>query len=436
MWIVSDSERPSILCRDVPLLPQRSRAPLSACFAILLAMFLPSSCLASSCAKLIPPNGAYDILRTSSNEELHEQFDDYLYKKNYGTEDEAIKDGFSVGFPMYGQYLKAGNDFDQVKKKAWFDEYESRTKRKRDSSKAAAFESMTLNVQAMKVVSHCIEATEGFGIVSDLEPTSDCTATFTARYQGSRDNEPPLKVSKPPLRVQGAPCDKWPKTTIGSAPTTVNCSRSGRDALVVTLNTLDGPSAHEHMDALPQLGTEPAGHDKFADTFTKPATKDFSLYHRNFTKWDGPDTDLGDYRFTFYSDIPAPSGGKIESAELLSCVGCGAHFWLCPNNHLCPHPLFDTIDSGGGFLGLMGLIHLITGSTTSEAPYQSSSLRVWGYRDSTDPQITVNIRLHYFDHETTCIDQCGQDLARAKWLAENARTCPAIRGAVAVKGLQ
>jgi hypothetical protein len=132
--------------------------------------------------------------------------------------------------------------------------------------------------------------------------------------------------------------------------------------------------------------------------------------------------------------IPAPSGGKIESAELLSCVGCGAHFWLCPNNGLCPHPLFETIHMNGGFFEL---IRAITGgSSGGGASYQSHLLRVWAYRDSTDPQITVTIKLHYFDHETTCIEQCGQDLARAKWQAENGRTCPAIEGAIAAKGLQ
>src|SRR5580704_8618149 len=45
--------------------------------------------------------------------------------------------------------------------------------------------------------------------------------TFTARYQGSRDNESPLKVAEPALDVQGGSCGKWPKAVVFR----VNCRR-------------------------------------------------------------------------------------------------------------------------------------------------------------------------------------------------------------------
>jgi hypothetical protein len=383
---------------------------------------------ASSCAKLIPPaGGVVDIVRTSTNEELHELLDDYTYKKNYGTEDEAIADGFSVGFRVYGQPLQVGGQFDQAKKKTWFDEYEHRKQHRVDSAKATAFESIKQNVDAIREITRCIVATEGFGILGGLQQTGDCTASFTAWYRASQDDAPPLELANPPLKVQGGSCDPWPKKSIGSSPGIVDCRRSGRDALVVTIRTTNGPSMSDHIEALPTLGSRPVGHDTYEDTLSKPATKDFTLFHQDFTFWNLPGTDLGDYKMTFFADLPAPNGGKVQSADLLRCTGCGAHFWLCPDKGICPHPLFESVNNGT----LLDLFGIRLGGKL-----QGSSIRLWAYRNSTDPPIELQVKLHYFDHEMTCVKDCGADQAKANWDAENARTCPVIRNARPHAGFQ
>ena len=86
--------------------------------ATLLALVCSASSISaatSSCAKLIPPGGAYDIVRSSSKEDLHDYLDDRMYQKNYGTHNEAIADGFSVGAIVYGVPIKA----DGTWTKAW-----------------------------------------------------------------------------------------------------------------------------------------------------------------------------------------------------------------------------------------------------------------------------------------------------------------------------
>ena len=169
---------------------------------------------ASSCTKLIPTGGPYDILRTSSSEELHELLDEYFAKKDYKTHDEAINDGFSIGFRVYGVPLQSGGTFTKAEKDAWFSEYKQRRKLKLDTAKQSAFEQLVINVPAVKEISKCIIATEGFGLRASFEATSDCTATFSAWYRPVRDGERPLKVAGSGLMVRGGTCDPWPKNVV------------------------------------------------------------------------------------------------------------------------------------------------------------------------------------------------------------------------------
>ena len=352
---------------------------------------------ASSCTKLIPTGGPYDILRTSSSEELHELLDEYFAKKDYKTHDEAINDGFSIGFRVYGVPLQSGGTFTKAEKDAWFSEYKQRRKLKLDTAKQSAFEQLVINVPAVKEISKCIIATEGFGLRASFEATSDCTATFSAWYRPVRDGERPLKVAGSGLMVRGGTCDPWPKNVVSVGPTFVQCKRNRRDALVVTINTKDGPGGEAQIEALPPLGPEPKLHDVWGDTFSKPTSTIVERYHGNFTKWNGPGSDLGDWRFTFYSDISSPNEGPMVP-ELLECRGCTAHFWLCPDGGICPHPTFEKLSD--------------------------QTWRIWGFRNSDNPPIVVRVKINYYEKERKCTANCGADVIYANWVAEKNRTCP------------
>jgi len=376
------------------------------CLTLLLLLTLLDATLANgtnSCTLLIPPGGAYDIVRTSSSEELHELLDDYIYQKDYKSHDEALKDGFSLQAIVYGVPLKAGATFDQKQKDEWKHEYQARKKLQIDQKKRTQFEQLTLNVPAMQAITKCIAETEGYGVIASLDPASDCTASFSALYHPIRDSERPPKVSTPPLTIQGGSCDKWPKSVVSFARTVVNCRRNERDALIVTINTRDGPGATASVPAMLNLGSEPTAHDEYGETLTAASAQDITLFHANFT-FDGHD--LGGYRSEQYHDLVAPQDQIIQSVELVSCTGCTAHFWLCPDGGICPHQLFEKLSD--------------------------TTWRVYTFQDSNDPPIQLAVKVHYLGKEHKCIANCGADVIRANWLAEKSRSCPAVKASQAL----
>jgi hypothetical protein len=355
----------------------------------------------SSCRLLIPTGGAYDIIRSSSSSEFHELLDDYFAKRLYHTHDEAIQEGFDAGFVIYGVPIQAHRTFTEEQKNKWLEEYRQRTHHAVDTKLESAFNSFRLNTDVVKEVSKCIVQTEGIGLFAELEPTSDgCTAKFSAVYHPAKDDDLPPKIASPGLTVSGGNCDDWPSAVASYVARSVNCRRNGRDALSVSLSTKNAGSKGATIDGLPELGPEPTLHDEYADTFSKPASTDVTLSHDQFQLWNQNGTDRGDYRFTFYHDFTSPSGGPIQSLEVISTTGVGAHFWLCPNNGVCRQQLFEKISD--------------------------TQWRIYAIRNSTEPAIQVAVKVHYFEKENACVKNCGANVAHAEWLAEKARTCKSV----------
>jgi hypothetical protein len=374
---------------------------MNICKPLLLGMsfvfVLNSLALAQSpnpCVALIPPGGLYDIVRSWSTSDIRSAIDDRLYQKQYQTHDQALADGFSLSAIVYGVPLKVGNDFSQQQRDTFNSEYRSQIKRAFSADEKRSFESLSLNKSVFAEVVRCIEHTSGAtGQHSDFVAVSACAARFSAWYTPNRTGDTPPKL-RGGLSVQGGTCTAWPDTVVPYGKTEISCSRNGRSALVVRLDSEAGTLSGT-LPAMTPLGPEPVARPVYQMRATKAAVKTIQLGIYN---WTNPNEKVNGGNY-FYQDVSPDEAGIVNSVEV-SCSGCGVHMWLCPDGGVCTHPGSEKIND--------------------------STMRIWMHLDSANPATLTTITLHYSAYENTCVANCDWSIQHARWEAEAAKTCPVV----------
>jgi hypothetical protein len=156
------------------------------------------------------------------------------------------------------------------------------------------------------------------------------------------------------------------------------------------------------MDALPALGPEPTAKPVIQTQRTRQGQKDFVVNRPNWIPLNEK-INGGDYVFF---DIQPDEPGSVQSVSVVRCSGCGGHLWLCPDGGVCRFPLYSKLND--------------------------STMRVWAHLDSSDGTMT-EFMLYYAADQQVCTANCDYDAIHAAWVAENARTCPAVGAAKKVK---
>jgi hypothetical protein len=93
---------------------------------------------AASCDKVLTIGIINETLIKSSSQ-LREAFDDYIYQSDFGTHEEAMNAGLSIGTVVYGIPLKLGATFSKQQKDTWFKQNMQDRKVRRNQAQSYEF---------------------------------------------------------------------------------------------------------------------------------------------------------------------------------------------------------------------------------------------------------------------------------------------------------
>lgn len=159
--------------------------------------------------------------------------------QEFKTHNDAIKAGFSVGFPVYGVPVQVGGNFDKTQVDTWKNENCSSSARATSADAATSYFLSELAPGVVPGWNKCIHDLGGSQAVEcDFEAASPYV--FTARWHRTAGELPSAtpKVTRFTV-VNGscAPVLEAGKTTIGEGGEGTSCTPTQRQAISVLLNT-------------------------------------------------------------------------------------------------------------------------------------------------------------------------------------------------------
>jgi hypothetical protein len=359
----------------------------------LILSVLPVSVFAATdrCAALVPKDGVYNILRTYNSSNFQEAIDDFISDKNYATHNEAHDAGFSFGAIVYGVPLTANAVFTQSQRDEWKSEYLSHKTVNRSGAAYQSFEKLTLNTEALLIISHCIVATSSpaKGVNVDVLQVDDCHFETTLWYSPTHTGDPEPKFNG--LVVTGGVCAKPGTSIVPYGGKTVSCYRIGRTAFEVAANTSSGSANSQIMEAIPDPGPEPP----------KPIMQTDLIPQAPLVV--GVDKDSS-YFPSKANANPAGDGGHELRVTLTA-----------------PGPITDSV-----FVPSNGYIHaLLQNHPSTEDVPDHPEQKVWrGWTNSADPA-TITFTISYSLPKVSCKTNCDYDAQLTQWTEKTKRTCGA-----------
>ena len=158
---------------------------------------------------------------------------DYLYK-DFGSHDEALNYGLSIGTMLYGVPLQVGGTVDSKKKSDWRNEYQSRRIHDVQEDVKLLLISDKLNVEVVRIIADCIVASGG-GLWISAHTTDECNLLVRTGYVP--DSVPAPKVVGQ-LKATNATCNPLDKTALPPKGFSSNCVRgTPANTVVVTVHT-------------------------------------------------------------------------------------------------------------------------------------------------------------------------------------------------------
>lgn len=275
----------------------------------------------NACTSLIPPGGAYDRLRINFSKQSRDYLDEIIYIKDFGSHDEALNYGLSVGTILYGVPLQVGGTVDQKKKEEWRKEYESRRIHDVQEDVKLLLSSDKLNVEVVRIIADCIVASNG-GLWISAHTTDECNLLVRAGYVP--DSVPGPKVVGV-LKATNATCHPLDKTPLPPKGFSSNCVRgTAAKTVVVTVHTSNFGDRDVTMDGF----AEPKAPVIQETTERRTARQDLSRGQADQVYGDQncPDCQT---KYGIHFIVPGP----IADMQLLN--GPPAFVWQCPDGGKC-----------------------------------------------------------------------------------------------------
>src|SRR5262249_750051 len=155
-------------------------------YGLTLVMIWTIRTYAGDCTALVPPGGLYDSFRSWSSSDFQLAIDDYVYRKEYSTHDQALSDGLSLNTIVYGVPLQVRKTFSQSERDTWKEEYKKRTTLNKVIQNRDHFEQLLLNKEAIKLITNCIVETTAVGLRASFEMVDDCLFQYSVSYRGTK----------------------------------------------------------------------------------------------------------------------------------------------------------------------------------------------------------------------------------------------------------
>jgi hypothetical protein len=274
----------------------------------------------NSCSDLIPPDGAYDRIRSYLSVEKRDYLDEISYVKDFGSHDDALKFGVSLGVPIYNVPLQIGGTFDSANKDEWRKEYLTRRKHDVEVDVQRMLTADLLNVAVVRIVADCIQMFNP-GLWVTVGIINDCDFSVRAGYTPESFPGPRIIGS---ITATHATCDPLPKKPLPPKGFVIDCHRTSFEDAHVTLRT-----AHygDRDRVLPTL-LEPMAPQM--QTHTETVTVQQNVSRGQATQVYG-DQNCPDCQTKY--GIPFSVPGPITAARLLS--GPPPFVVACPDGGKC-----------------------------------------------------------------------------------------------------
>jgi len=307
----------------------------------------------NSCTELIPPGGAYDRIRSYLSVEKRDYLDEISYIKDFGSHDDALNFGISLGVPIFDVPLQLGGTFNSAKKDEWRKEYLNRRKHDVQEDVKRMLDAQTLNVEVVRIVADCLQM-QNTGLWITIGAINDCDFSIRAGYTPEAYPGKPIKAQ---LITKNATCTPLPNQPLPPKGFVTDCRRTAfADAHIILHNASLGdrdrilPAVPEPQP--PHIETRVDSATAEQDVSRGQATQIYG--NQNCpdcqTKYGIPFAVPGAITGTRLKTVPpafvvgCPDGGKcgnipglFRSADGSECTGKTTCFvWFLERNHNTP----------------------------------------------------------------------------------------------------
>lgn len=225
------------------------RRSITPTFVLLLALFGTLRAHAENpCSDLIPSGGAYDRIRSYLSVEKRDYLDEISYVKDFGSHDDALNFGISLGVPIFDVPLQLGGTFNSAKKDEWRKEYLNHRKHDVQEDVRRMLDAQTLNVAVVRIVADCIQM-QNTGLWITIGAINDCDFSIRAGYT---PDAYPGRTIKARLVTKNATCAPLPNKPLPPKGFVTDCRRTAFDDAHIILRNASLGDRDRVLPAVPE----------------------------------------------------------------------------------------------------------------------------------------------------------------------------------------